>query len=60
MPEAEVESFVHFAGVQLLLQNALGKLAWGHQREIAPERKQQDSVDPGAFEQAQFFRSGRE
>src|ERR1700686_514698 len=58
--EAEVKSFVHFARVQLLLENALGKLSRGHERDIPSEGKQEDSVDSRSFEQVEFFGRGRQ
>src|SRR5450432_3824166 len=60
MTEAEVESFMHLAGVQLFLQNAFGKLSWRHQRKIAAEGKQENGIYAGGFEQAQFFGGRRE
>src|ERR1700688_4586424 len=56
VPEAEVVAFMHFAGMQFFLQNALGKLAWGHQRKVASERKHENRIDSGTFEESQFFR----
>src|SRR5215469_6508909 len=58
--KSEVESLVHFAGVQFLLQNALGKLPRGHQGQIAAERKQQYCINAGGLEQAELLRSGRQ
>ena len=53
--EVEVVALVHFAGMQAPLQNLMGKLMRCHQRKIAREGKQQNRVDAGSFEQAQFF-----
>src|SRR5258708_258689 len=58
--ETEVEPFVHFARMQLLLKNPLRKLPGSHQREIAPEGQQQHRVNARAFKPAQFFGSRRE
>ncbi len=55
-PEVEVVAFVNFAGVQAPFQNFMGELVRRHQRKIAREGKQHHRVDPGRFEQAQFFR----
>ena len=54
--EVEVVAFVNFTGMQTLFQNFMGKLVRRHQRKIAREGKQQNRVDSGGFEQAQFFR----
>src|SRR5208282_2586515 len=56
VPEVEVVAFVDFPGMQALLQDFMGKLVRRHQRKIARKREQQDRVDPGGFQQAQFFR----
>ena len=55
----KVVAFVHFASTQLFLQNFFSELAWGHQRKIASEGKQQHRVQPAGLEQTQLFRSGR-
>ena len=55
--EMKVVAFVHFAGVELLLQNFFRKLPRRHQRKIASEGQQQDCVQAAGLEQAEFFRS---
>src|ERR1039458_6891309 len=57
VPEVEVVAFVNLAGMQALLQNFMGKLVRRHQRKIAREGEQQNRVDAGGFQQAQFLRS---
>src|SRR5579871_600629 len=58
--KAEVVTFVNFASLQALLQDFLSELARGHQREIAGERKQQQRVQSGRFEQSNLFRRWRQ
>src|SRR5215469_4086910 len=58
--ETEVEPFVHFTRVQLLLQNPLRKLPRGHQRQISPKSKEYHRIYAGAFKQAQLLRRRRE
>jgi hypothetical protein len=53
----EIESFMHFARMQLLFQDSFGKLPRRHQREIAPEGKQQDRIYSGSLEPAEFLGS---
>ena len=60
VPKMKVVAFVHFASVQLLLQDFFRELARSHQRKIASEGQQQHRVQPAGLEQAQFFRSGRD
>src|SRR3954452_21686831 len=58
--EMKVVTFVHFARMQLLLQDVVRELMGRHQREIAGEGKQQNRVESGRFEQAKFFGKWRE
>src|SRR5580693_5300046 len=58
--EAEVESFMYFARMQFLSENALHELPRRHQGKVAPKGKQQYGVDSRAFQPTQFFRRWRE
>src|SRR3954451_12925806 len=51
----EVVTFMHLAGVKLLLEYLFSELPWSHQRKIASEGKEQGSVESTGFEQSQFF-----
>ena len=53
--EAEVVAFVYFARPQSFFEDLFGELPWRHERQIAGEGKQQDSVQPGGFKKAQLF-----
>src|ERR1700758_1595296 len=50
--EMEVVAFMYFASLQLLLQNPLRELLWGHEGKIASERKHQNRIQPGRSEQS--------
>ena len=56
----KVVTFMHFAGVQLLLKYLFSELSRSHQRKIASKGKKQDSVESAGFEQAKLFRSRRD
>src|SRR5947209_18588567 len=60
VPESEVVSLVHLAGMKLLLEDALCKLPRRHQRKIAPEGQEQDGIDPGVGKQTKLLRSRSE
>src|SRR2546426_790370 len=53
--EMEVVAFMHFAGLQSFFEDFVGELPRRHQRQIASERKLQNSVQAGSFEKPQFF-----
>src|SRR5438034_4485048 len=54
MAEAEVVAFVYFARPQSFFEDLLGELPWRHERQVASEWEQEDSVQPSGFEKAQF------
>ena len=60
MAKAEVVTLVHFARVQFLFQNPFRKLMGRHHRQISAKRKQQDGIEAGGFEQAEFFGKRRD
>ena len=55
--EMKVEAFVYLARLQTCFQDVMGKRLRRHERKIARERKQQNSIQASGFQQAQFLGS---
>src|SRR5947208_15535725 len=55
--ETEIKALMYLARVKFLLQDSFGKILGRHQRQIAPERKQQNRIDPCSFQPTDLLRS---
>src|SRR5579862_5985917 len=58
--EMKIEAFVYLLRLQSFFQDVMSKSSRGHERQIAREREQQNSIQASGFQQAQFLRRRRE